>query len=247
MRIEVGQGLEGALTDAISNRIISETITPAFREGNFYGGIERRPRPDDQGDRRRAAAAAGTRVALRAPWRTAPASFRSCCSPFSSARWCCAGSSGARSARPSPAWARASWCTSPATRCPGRPCRPSPASSSRCSWALPAAAAAGRVDRAAARRWLGRTWRRLRWGRFRGRRRRLQRRGRRLQWRRRLGQLVERMGIGRLIRHLFTTRWRTRRHFPRRCCDAIEQAISECEGRHGGEIRFVVETALRRS
>ena len=40
LRIEVGQGLEGALTDATSNRIISETITPAFREGNFYGGIE---------------------------------------------------------------------------------------------------------------------------------------------------------------------------------------------------------------
>lgn len=40
MRIEVGQGLEGALTDATSNRIISETITPQFREGNFYGGID---------------------------------------------------------------------------------------------------------------------------------------------------------------------------------------------------------------
>jgi uncharacterized protein len=40
MRIEVGYGLEGVLTDAMSNRIISETITPAFREGNFYGGID---------------------------------------------------------------------------------------------------------------------------------------------------------------------------------------------------------------
>lgn len=40
MRIEVGQGLEGALTDATSTRIISETITPQFREGNFYGGID---------------------------------------------------------------------------------------------------------------------------------------------------------------------------------------------------------------
>jgi uncharacterized protein len=40
MRIEVGYGLEGVLTDAMSNRIISETIAPAFREGNFYGGIE---------------------------------------------------------------------------------------------------------------------------------------------------------------------------------------------------------------
>jgi uncharacterized protein len=40
IRIEVGYGLEGVLTDAMSNRIISETITPAFREGNFYGGID---------------------------------------------------------------------------------------------------------------------------------------------------------------------------------------------------------------
>ncbi len=40
LRIEVGQGLEGVLTDATSNRIIDETITPAFRQGNFYGGID---------------------------------------------------------------------------------------------------------------------------------------------------------------------------------------------------------------
>jgi len=40
MRIEVGRGLEGVLTDAMSNRIISEAIAPAFREGNFYGGID---------------------------------------------------------------------------------------------------------------------------------------------------------------------------------------------------------------
>ncbi len=40
IRIESGRGLEGVLTDAMSNRIISETITPAFREGNFYAGID---------------------------------------------------------------------------------------------------------------------------------------------------------------------------------------------------------------
>lgn len=39
MRIEVGYGLEGALTDATSKRIIAETITPLFRQGDFYGGI----------------------------------------------------------------------------------------------------------------------------------------------------------------------------------------------------------------
>lgn len=39
MRIEVGYGLEGVLTDATSKRIISEIITPRFKEGDFYGGI----------------------------------------------------------------------------------------------------------------------------------------------------------------------------------------------------------------
>ena len=52
------------------------------------------------------------------------------------------------------------------------------------------------------------------------------------------------MGIGRLFRHLFTTRWSTRRHFSAAVLDAVAQAISECEGRHGGELRFVVESAL---
>jgi uncharacterized protein len=39
LRIEVGRGLEGALTDLVSNRIIDETITPRLREGDFAGGI----------------------------------------------------------------------------------------------------------------------------------------------------------------------------------------------------------------
>lgn len=39
LRIEVGYGLEGALNDATSKRIISETITPRFTQGDFYGGI----------------------------------------------------------------------------------------------------------------------------------------------------------------------------------------------------------------
>lgn len=41
MRIEVGYGLEGDLTDLLSSRIIRETLTPAFREGDFYGGIDK--------------------------------------------------------------------------------------------------------------------------------------------------------------------------------------------------------------
>jgi uncharacterized protein len=39
LRIEVGYGLEGTLTDAASKRIISEIIVPRFRQGDFYGGI----------------------------------------------------------------------------------------------------------------------------------------------------------------------------------------------------------------
>ena len=39
LRIEVGYGLEGALTDVTSKRIIDEIITPRFRSGDFAGGI----------------------------------------------------------------------------------------------------------------------------------------------------------------------------------------------------------------
>lgn len=39
LRIEVGYGLEGALNDATSKRIIDEIITPKFRSGDFAGGI----------------------------------------------------------------------------------------------------------------------------------------------------------------------------------------------------------------
>ncbi len=41
IRIEVGYGLEGTLTDALSSIIIRETITPAFRSGDFEVGILR--------------------------------------------------------------------------------------------------------------------------------------------------------------------------------------------------------------
>jgi uncharacterized protein len=39
MRIEVGYGLEGALNDAVCERIISEIIRPRFRQDDYYGGI----------------------------------------------------------------------------------------------------------------------------------------------------------------------------------------------------------------
>jgi uncharacterized protein len=39
LRLEVGYGLEGALNDATSKRIISEIILPRFKQGDFAGGI----------------------------------------------------------------------------------------------------------------------------------------------------------------------------------------------------------------
>jgi len=39
LRIEVGYGLEGSLTDATTRRIIDEDITPKFKAGDFAGGI----------------------------------------------------------------------------------------------------------------------------------------------------------------------------------------------------------------
>jgi uncharacterized protein len=41
IRIEVGSGLEGRLTDLTTGRIIRNVITPAFREGNFNRGVSR--------------------------------------------------------------------------------------------------------------------------------------------------------------------------------------------------------------
>lgn len=41
VRIEVGYGLEGTLTDALSSVIIQSAILPRFRANDFSGGIER--------------------------------------------------------------------------------------------------------------------------------------------------------------------------------------------------------------
>ena len=39
IRIEVGYGLEGVLTDALSGQIISQVVAPYFRKGDYEGGI----------------------------------------------------------------------------------------------------------------------------------------------------------------------------------------------------------------
>ncbi len=41
VRIEVGYGLEGTLTDAISKIIIANAATPRFKAGDFDGGVTR--------------------------------------------------------------------------------------------------------------------------------------------------------------------------------------------------------------
>jgi len=40
LRIEVGYGLEGVLNDATAKRIVSDVITPYFKRGEFYPGID---------------------------------------------------------------------------------------------------------------------------------------------------------------------------------------------------------------
>lgn len=39
IRIEVGRGLEGNVTDSISGRIIRDVIAPEFKQGRYYEGI----------------------------------------------------------------------------------------------------------------------------------------------------------------------------------------------------------------
>lgn len=41
VRIEVGYGLEGTLTDALASVIVANAITPRFKAGDMAGGIER--------------------------------------------------------------------------------------------------------------------------------------------------------------------------------------------------------------
>ena len=41
MRIEVGYGLEGTLTDALSKVILASAVAPKFKSGDFGAGVER--------------------------------------------------------------------------------------------------------------------------------------------------------------------------------------------------------------
>jgi len=52
------------------------------------------------------------------------------------------------------------------------------------------------------------------------------------------------MSPGRALRHLFASRWGTRRRFTAEVRARIEAAIAAHERRHAGEIRFAIETAF---
>lgn len=39
MRLEVGRGVQGSLTDAMSSRILRDVMAPHFRQNDFYGGL----------------------------------------------------------------------------------------------------------------------------------------------------------------------------------------------------------------
>ena len=39
VRVEVGYGLEGTITDAVSSRVIREQIAPQFQQGDYAGGL----------------------------------------------------------------------------------------------------------------------------------------------------------------------------------------------------------------
>ncbi|MEA5097569.1 MAG: TPM domain-containing protein, partial [Burkholderiaceae bacterium] len=39
MRLEVGRGAEGVITDAMSKRILQDVIAPHFRQNDFYAGL----------------------------------------------------------------------------------------------------------------------------------------------------------------------------------------------------------------
>jgi uncharacterized membrane protein len=52
------------------------------------------------------------------------------------------------------------------------------------------------------------------------------------------------VSFARILRHLCTTHWATRRRFSQSVLADIERATQEVESRHAGEIRFAVERAL---
>ena len=52
------------------------------------------------------------------------------------------------------------------------------------------------------------------------------------------------MKVARMLRHLFSTRWGTRRRFTPKVLARIEEGIAQLERLHAGEIRFAIEIGV---
>ena len=52
------------------------------------------------------------------------------------------------------------------------------------------------------------------------------------------------MQAARVLRHLFATRWGTRRRFTPEVLARIEEALKRVEAQHAGELRFAIEAAF---
>ena len=53
LRVEVGYGLEGVLTDAAASTIVQSLVLPRFRAGDLPGGVEAIETGQDHGQGRR--------------------------------------------------------------------------------------------------------------------------------------------------------------------------------------------------
>ena len=236
LRIEVGRGLEGALTDLASNRIIDETIVPLFRAGDFAGGI-------DAGVDRMLAVVEGEEL------------------PPPDPRWKPDALPGIESWGPLALMALPFLAL--ALRALLGPLGPFLAAglATGLGWLATrqlaialgfglftlffGLALARRRHWSSGRRrggWVPRRLRRRGLRRRRWRRRVLGRR-RQLRRRRRLGELVA-MRVLRTLRHLLLPARATRRRFTPQVLAEIEAAIGEMEAQHEGEICFAIETVL---
>jgi len=65
VRIEVGYGLEGKVSDAQAGRIIRDLIVPKFRQADYAGGLDRLITPGDS--RRLSTSSAGSPAAAHLP------------------------------------------------------------------------------------------------------------------------------------------------------------------------------------
>ena len=239
LRIEVGYGLEGALTDVTARRIIDEIITPKFRTGDFAGGIsagvdriiavidgEPLPAPEPQ-----QSFGGGDHIDYSVQ---SPGHFRRLCRRRIAAD----------PARPADRLGRhrrrgrtgGMACHRIAGVLPDRGGRLP--SSSPCSPKASSSSSGRRRQQLVRRRRF--VFRRRQFER----QRRVQRRRRQFRRRRRVGELVELWASSASASICWSIAGGCGALFPPRVLAAIEQAIKAGETTHSGQVRFVVEGAL---